>query len=368
MKFRSDVIDNFLVVSADDARPLPRRRSPRLRLSVPAHWRSPVQISPHAAAANEQILAWFGELGCSSKEIEHARCFDIGGYVGIPFPQLDLDATVRIGKYLALWLLWDDVDVEALSEGWRIGAAEVLEGRRPAQLSRFDEGWWQLMREFSATRSPEWVERLCTIMQRWSDAAQAEAALKFRYQETGELPSFATQLELRIATIGMYGAACLLEELHDQEAPRAFHQHPIISMLQYLGNKIVGLGNDLFSFGKDYAEGQINLVSTLMRERGLELEDALAELVSMHDQALLQYDRLATQIAPWATKLHPAGERWIHDLRICSLGFSVWESQAPRYTAYQLVSEGEVLVPRFDFTKPAMTLAPTPHPGLRPGL
>lgn len=344
---------SFCVMPAHEAAGLPRNSSPRLCLTVPRRWRSPVHVSPHAAVAEDAVLAWFEALGCSPPEIERAKRFDIGGYVGIPFPTLDLEPTVRIGKYLALWLLWDDVDVEELHCGWRIDAADVLAGRPRPGLTRFDAGWWQLMREFCGTRSPAWIERLCRVMRRWSIAAAEEGELRVRHRETGELPSFANQLELRIATIGMYGTACLLEEIHDDEPPAAFHLHPIISMLQYLANMIVGLGNDLFSFAKDHVEGQLNLVSTLMQEHTIGVEEALAALARLHDQALVDYDRLSAQIGPWAANIYPGSARWIHDLRVASLGFSLWEAQAPRYIAHQIVSEGRVLCPRFRYVDAA---------------
>jgi hypothetical protein len=346
---RKSNAQSFCVLPVHEAAGLQRSTSPRLSLTVPRSWRSPVHVSPHAAAAEDATLAWFESLGCSPAELERAKRFDIGGYVGIPFPTLDLDQTVRIGKYLALWLLWDDVDVEGLHNGWRIESADVLAGRRPPDLTRFDEGWWQLMNEFRGTRSRAWIERLCRLMRRWSAAASEEGALRVRHRDTGELPSFANQLELRIATIGMYGTACLLEEIHDDEPPAAFHVHPVVSMLQYLASKIVGLGNELFSFAKDHVEGQLNLVSTSMREFSTNVDDALATLVRLHDEAIEEYDRLAAQIGLWATSIYPGSERWIHDLRVASLGFSLWEAQAPRYVAHQIVSEGRVLRPRFRY-------------------
>ncbi|PRP96477.1 terpene synthase family protein [Enhygromyxa salina] len=349
------------VLPATDVAHLARDESRLLRLAVPWHWKSPVSISPHAGAAAAAILEWFEQLGCTAAELDRAERFDIGGYVGIPFPTLDCEQTTRIGKYLALWLLWDDVHVEQLSNDWRIDAAAVLGNRRPPGLTRFDEGWWQLMQEFRVNRSPTWIRRLCDAMQQWSDAAAAEAAVAFHHHETGEVPPFADQLERRIATIGMYGTACLLEEIHDDEPPIAFHAHPIVQMLQYLSSKIVGLGNDMFSLAKDCVENQLNLVSTLMHESSVGVRDALAMLVRLHDEALVQFDHLAAQIEPWAIRIYPGAERWVQDLRVASLGFSLWESQAPRYLAHQIVDNERVLLPRFSYLD-----QPQPKPQAQP--
>jgi hypothetical protein len=192
----------------------------------------------------------------------------------------------------------------------------------------------------------------------WNAAAVEEASLMAAHRERGVLPRFDDQLEMRVATIGMYATVYLLEDVYDVELPRAFHAHPTVRRLEWLANEIVGLGNDILSFGKDYVEDQINLITTLMAERGISVDDALEHLVHMHDEALIEYDRLADSLcdgsapAAWPGELAPIIERWLSDVRYASLGFSLWESQAPRYTAYKVVADGRVIEPHFSFFPP----------------
>lgn len=350
----------FLIVPAPSADGLERDTTRRFYFRVPPRWRSPVLENPFAAEAARQVIEWFEALGCSRLEVERARKFDAAGYVGIPFPTLPPDKTVRIGKYLSLWLLWDDVQVETLDDRWRIGAEHVLSGRRPEGMNRFDEGWWQLFGELATDRSARWIEDLCEAMVTWNAAAVEEAALMAAHRERGALPRFEEQIEMRVATIGMYATVYLLEDVYDVELPREFHAHPTVRRLKWLANEIVGLGNDILSFGKDYVEDQINLVTTLMAERGISVDDALEHLVHLHDEALIEYDRLADSLsapdsgapAGWPSELAPIIERWLTDVRYASLGFSLWESQAPRYTAYKVVTRGRVIEPKFSFFPP----------------
>ncbi|MBL8952501.1 MAG: hydroxymethylglutaryl-CoA reductase, degradative, partial [Myxococcaceae bacterium] len=100
------------VVTAEEAAALPQ--SPQcFRFRVPQHWKSAIGVNPNAAAAQEQIIAWFERLGCTEREVARARRFDSAGYVGVPFPNLSPELTTRIGKYLSMWLLWDDVHIES---------------------------------------------------------------------------------------------------------------------------------------------------------------------------------------------------------------------------------------------------------------
>jgi hypothetical protein len=127
----------------------------------------------------------------------------------------------------------------------------------------------------------------------------------------------------------------------------------------------VGIGNDVMSFGKDYAEHQLNLATTLMHERGLPLDEALESLVRMHDEALEAYDSLADTLGSFGPEADGFAARWLQDVRYASLGFSLWESQAPRYTAHQIVSSGKVIQPRFSFFPPPSS-GPASRPGSRP--
>jgi hypothetical protein len=338
----------FTVHRSDACDGLPRDCSQRFKFRIPVHWRSPLARNPYAFEAERQVLSWLHDLGCTPAEVERARRFDVAGYVGIPFPYLSGEMTNRIGKYLSMWLLWDDLQIESLADRWRIDARHVLDGAPPDGMTRFDHGWWQLFREFAARRSGAWIEDLCASMSTWNDAAAREAVAMKDMRDHGIVPEFAMQVEMRIKTIGMYATVYLLEDAYGFELPRAFHEDPRVRKLKKLSNKIVGLGNDVFSCGKDLAEGHLNLVSTLIRggEAG---DDALEQVIRMHDQAIDEYDRLASSLRSWGREEDLFIERWLQDVRYASLGFSLWESQAPRYTAHKVVFNRVVIEPSFSF-------------------
>jgi hypothetical protein len=149
----------------------------------------------------------------------------------------------------------------------------------------------------------------------------------------------------------MYPTVFLLEDGYDFEFPPEFHAHETTRRLKKLSNMIVGLGNDVFSLGKDLSEGQTNLVSTLMAEAGLAGDEALARVMAMHDAAVAEYDELAARMPSFGARVDAFVARWVQDLRLASLGFSLWESQAPRYTAHCIVAGTEVLAPGFDFVE-----------------
>jgi hypothetical protein len=339
----------LMVIPASAARGLELDGQERFQFHVRRHWAGPSGPTPHAREAEREVLAWFGSLGCSAAELRRAARCDVAGFLALAFPLHGREEAIRVARYICLWLLWDDVHVERLEHRWRLRAGDVLSGTRPPGMTRFDEGWWQLFGDLASRRSAGWLSELCDAMAAWNDAAVEEAHWTERYQRTGVRPRFEEHLRMRIATIGMYPTLYLFEDAFGHELPRGFHEHPTVRRLKLLANQIVGLGNDILSFGKDLAERQVNLVSTFMADHGVDAPEALSRLIGMHDASLEEFDQLAGVMPQVPVDAAPCVGRWLNGVRHASLGFGLWEAQAPRYTEHQLVWEGRVIRPTFRF-------------------
>jgi hypothetical protein len=332
----------------------------RLKLMVPRHWKPGVNVNRHAKQVEAATLAWFVELGCTDSQVAKVRKFQPSLYMGMSFPLAGAEEALLISKYLSLWLLWDDVDIESQESSWRLTAEHVTSGELPAGASRFDKAWLELFRQLSRTMSPPWIERLCQSMATWSDAALREARLSTRWN-AGARVSFGEALQSRIDTIGMFATAYLTEYAIGVELPSTFHDHKMVRRIKTLANKIVGLGNDIFSFGKDYASDYINVISALRREHSIPMVDALRVVVGMHNDALIEYDRLASSLPSFGTAFDQLIATWLQWLRYSCVGFSVWESVAPRYADFKLVLNGRVVETSFvyyseDSRRPAASL------------
>src|SRR5207302_10474535 len=97
-------------------------------------------------------------------------------------------------------------------------------------------------------------------------------------------------------------------------------------------------------------QGHLNLVSTLVH-KGMTVGHALKTIIQMHNQALLDYDRLASRLHGWGPEADAVIAAWLQDVRYASLGFSLWEAQAPRYNAHKPVIDGLVVEPAFSIVQ-----------------
>lgn len=311
----------------------------RFRLMIPLHWKPEVEVNRHAKKIEEATLRWFAGLGCTEAQIRRVTKFQPSLYMGMSFPLAGFEEALLISKYLSLWLLWDDIDVESQENAWRLTPHHVFSGELPEGATVFDRGWWELLTELSKSMSPAWMARLCLSMEVWSDAALREARLSKQWNE-GARVTLAEALRSRIDTIGMYATSYLLEYAIGYELPKSFHELNAVRRMKTLANKIVGLGNDLFSFGKDYASDYINVISAMRRERSISTLEAIEEVVDMHNDALLEFDVLAASLPSLGAAGDAMVARWLAWLRHSCIGFGVWESVAPRYAEFRLLVNG----------------------------
>ena len=316
-----------------------------LALRIPHPWKPEPAVNVHAADIEVALLEWFRAFGFSERAIETLRTFAPGHYAGVPFPKADWDDLFLIARYLSLWLLWDDEDVEAQGRGFRLCASQVFGPRSNAPTNLFDKAWWSLFRELAQSRTPEWIEMLLETMHVWSAAALHEARIaKARHEGQVRITS-SEAMQSRIATIGMYATAHLLEHARHVELPREFHDHATVHKIKNLANKIVGLGNDLLSLGKDMASNYVNVVLVLRDELVISLREAVRVVVHLHEESLLEFDRLATSLPSFGHQYDAAIQASLDDLRQACVGFTMWEARAPRYAAFKVFVDGAVVEP-----------------------
>ncbi len=323
-----------------------------LAIRIPRHWMTEPALNIHAVSIEVALFDWFRTLGFGEQTIEKLRTFEPAHYAGIPFPRAGRDELFCIARYLSLWLLWDDEDVEAQGRGFRLRSQHVLGPHSHAPINLFDRAWWSLFRELAEVHSPEWIEKLLESMQVWSMAALEEARVAKARRDGYMRVTFSEALQSRIATIGMYATGQLIEHVRHVELPREFYEHATVHKIKMLASKIVGLGNDLLSLGKDMTSNYVNVVLVLQDELTISLRDALRAVVQMHEEALAEFDRSAISLPSFGAQYDEAIDDWLRDLRKASVGFTVWEARAPRYAAFKVVVDGAVVDPYLVFHTP----------------
>lgn len=336
-------LDPLQIVSQDQALALDRLSEARFMLQIPGRWRAPLPVNVHAEELGVQTTDWIASLGCPEWQVRRAHDFQASLYIGIPFASLGFEKALLISKFTSLWLLWDDVEVENNLSPWRIELQHVLSGNPPADASIYDLGWLALFRELAASMSRSWLTALIQIMVVWTDEAHSQAQMSRLFRDQGQLPTYSDCLLTRISTIGMYAMSRLIEYAMGVEFPEDFFRNPILRRMQTLSNVIVGLGNDIFSFPKDYADNFINVILVLAGEHSIPFAQSFARIIELFNETICEYDELENKLPSFGSSWDPQIRIWVQELRYCALGLTVWESQAPRYNRQKILCGGKVL-------------------------
>lgn len=202
---------------------------------------------------------------------------------------------VRVGPALdfLIWnFSWDDqVDVGHVPADWVCQQSEmamaVLRGAIPYNdappllwlLASIRERLAQLMPE-------EWMERFIEACYAYFEGTIWEA--QTRNDRT--CLDVDTYIQLRRLSVGTYMVFTQIEAIEGFLLPEEVLSSPEIKQLVETATDVIGWANDLFSLGQDLQdEFHPNLVFSLQKERGLELQEAINVAVEMHDTAVRRF-------------------------------------------------------------------------------
>ena len=64
----------------------------------------------------------------------------------------------------------------------------------------------------------------------------------------------------------------------------------------------------------------------------------------MHNQEVLDFDRMAARLPSFGAELDARVSRWLEAVRYSVYGFALWESTAERYQEYTALAAGRPLL------------------------
>lgn len=187
---------------------------------------------------------------------------------------------------------WDDqVDVGEVPAEWVRQQSEmalaVLEGAIPYHDA--PPLLWLLasIREGIAERMPaEWMERFIHSCQCYFEGTIWEAEVR----GNRVCLDVDTYIQLRRQSVGTYMGFTQVEAIEGFLLPREVLAHPALQQLVETATDIIAWANDLFSLAQDLKDDfHPNLVFSIQKERGLELQEAIGVAVEMHDTAMRRF-------------------------------------------------------------------------------
>ena len=295
-------------------------------------------VHEDASSVHAGSVQWAQSLGMlpTEQHVKHAHKAKVGWLVARAFPTATSCGLQLVADWTVLFCVLDDhiekygtaVDVEEyLLNLLDLFRADIA----GASNDPFAAGLLDIRARLLAMGSVSYFMGFADRLEVLFKGFITEA----RNRDNAQIPDLTSYLPLREVTVGlqvMYGLAELLEGF---SLPAAVHAHPLIQALARHTSNIVGWANDLFTYEKEFREGEIhNLVLVLMNELGISLTEAVVQATALHDNEIHSFLSCIDQLPSFG-----AADRdvacYVEMLRCWIRGHLDWAHETGRYRPFE---------------------------------
>ncbi|RIB00656.1 hypothetical protein C2G38_1137995 [Gigaspora rosea] len=186
----------YKILPTEEVQNLPRYNPKDYVFKYPTTWIPKNDKHPRAKELEDDFINWGKKLGFIKEEKGETMSREMGldVYVGYPLADCDYKKALHFGKYAALWLFWDDFEVENYKEviwsremfsKYFTTRGEYDETSFYSYDGAFDDpratldmlnvndvspiclAWIELFDEMAKERSEKWVKRIANEMKFW---------------------------------------------------------------------------------------------------------------------------------------------------------------------------------------------------------
>ncbi|KAI0702727.1 terpenoid synthase [Earliella scabrosa] len=301
------------------------------------------KINPHMEQVAQSLNAeWLTRQGLDDQDARKYTTIRTDLLAGMGFPTADV---ARFGTCL-MWLYWafssDDLtddgvsrnDPDAVQAEGDMCMAMLTDPESNATLPASPSFYASLLRSvwerLIAADCPNAYKRFRQGTNKLI-AAQMEQA---RQRATGRLLSVEEFIRNRRNSYAWTSIDALVEYAEDVHIPDDVWDHAIMHELSVAIGDISSWSNDLFSFNKEQAGGDLqNLVFCVMAERSCGLQDAVDAVTEMTIKRVADYLRLKASLPSFGAAVDAEVARYLKGLEYYAHGANVWHYHSPRYFA-----------------------------------
>ena len=290
-------------------------------------------IHPSADDADAETSRWARQFGLCDSEAAYEQMARgrIGRLAARAFPHANRDGLQLAADWNTLFFVLDD----------RIEQANLTVGRLASYVSQLSAAFRSgrvahdsatlalvdLRQRFVALDDEAGARAFADVLDRMFSAFMWE-----HINRSNDLhPSLPAYTKMRTLTIGLYPQLVLARVTDGIRLSDALLGHPTIVTLMTLTAKIIGLANDLFTFEREHAYGEVhNQVVLLMHECGMSSQEARCAAVEQHNgymRAFIAAERPLPDAGDEKFELM----RFVGVLRSCIRGHLDWAYETGRY-------------------------------------
>lgn len=268
-------------------------------------------INPMAGKVEELVVQWIEKDYQSMPEAYHKKKTSYkhietlaGKMMARMYPYATLQQLIPICRFSLWGLSYDDFYEDctmAELQDLRNRAVAVLRGYPlyPGENAIFHQ--LQLQREEMLPQmSPAWMERYAQSISAGFEGMQFEAPYKAKM----EFPSLHDYMAIREKAVLVYPLIVLLELQLEEPLPDEIANHPQMLSIAAITCRILAWCNDFFSLAKEIGKDVMNLVLVIQHHEKCTLEEAFAEAENIHNQDLVLYMNLCSNLPDFGKYNH----------------------------------------------------------------
>lgn len=326
--------------------------------NILASWPWPRKINPHYATCKAESSAWIESFGAFDEVAQEKfnRC-NFSLLASLTYPYLDKEGC-RIGCGLMnlVFLIDEHTDKEA-PEVVQTRVDAVLDAIRNPHLPRPTGEWigGEIARQF-------WVNALHNgvtpiVQRRFIDSLQTYLEGVVEEAKDRALTGYPCRtiegyFELRRKTVGVKPSYLPTEM--DLDIPEHIMRHPVIEKLTDLSADMILVGNDLFSYNKEQADGDPhNLITVATREFNTDVQSAIDWAVNHHEylkhQFLDEWRNISTVTLSLPEQARVDVEAYCERLTAWVRGHYCWSFESERYfgtSGREIIGSSSFQVPK----------------------
>lgn len=296
-------------------------------------------------AITDATIEWAERIGIVPKSPasrEHFRAIACGAFAALGWPDADPEYLQIISDAVCAAFVIDDIcdgDVACDIQTELAGSTQVFDriatywSSGDKSLLRRDvphHAAWRHLRErvLRCGVSQMWIQRFAESFEGWLAGVKAEV----EHKRLREIPPPGALMEIRPQSGAAFVFMHFIELARGIELSPAALSHEGMITLNRLASRMAIYPNEVWSYKKESEHGHsMNLVASLMRHRGMPLQEATAAVAEMHNVDMLRFCDIA-QTAINCPLADSSWQSYVTGLHHFIHGLFIWGWHAQRYS------------------------------------
>lgn len=305
-------------------------------------WGAPPPLNKHYPGIHREADLWLESVGLTDKpgRLEKHRRIAVPLFAAMAYPTASRDNLLLAHDWMA-WLFEYDDQFDEGDDGHstdrarqsREGLLSILgdmsAGAREVPRRTLHSGLSDIWSRLRSVAAPGLRERFAGHVADYLESYEWET----HNRRVGYCPDVEEYLAKRQHTGAAHPCFDLVVPAAGIQYDRVDWTNARRGRLEYLSSEIITLSNDLVSFPKELAQGDVhNIVIILMRRHGHPEQEAVRRAVSLLESRIAEFEREERALARAAQGVNDDTKLYIHGLKVWYLANYFWSLKCRRFT------------------------------------